>query len=391
MATYTRLLKRGSKGEDVMAVKQMLVALGYLMTATHNSFGSDTDKAMRTFQRENGLEADGIVGPLTWEALFKTGQPAQQPEQEDDLPILPEQYYPYEGQRKKGDKNDETVRLIQQRLLDLGYNLGRWGADGDFGADTDDAVRAFQRDEGLAVDGIVGRKTWDALWGAEAEETPDKSETYYDDIPDNIGIEARTAIAADLAKVSNERRMIVLEALRHAYDPATDQPYPRAFYIRGGNLYNTDLKLNVMTKDKLDKYLSTSSYKPYYDGGRDDMMRAAAEASGYRNAGADCSGMIIGLLRLFGYVSASDDATANGLAGSSRSKAIKKDALLAGDWVHYSGHIGIYVGGGYVVEFAGGAYGCQLTELSDRRCWDFVAKKMKKMTAWKNFRDPKYY
>jgi len=253
-------------------------------------------------------------------------------------------------------------------------------------------VRAFQEDERLEVDGIVGQATWRALWGEESpEEVPDRGEAYYDDLPENIGIEARTAIANAIAAVSNERRMVVMEVLRYAYDPVTEQQYPRGFYIRGGNMYNTDLKLNVMTKEKLDKYLSTSSYRAYYDGGRDDMMRAAAEASGYRIPGADCSGLIIGYLRLFGYISAADDTTANGLAGSSRSRKIDKAALQPGDWAHRSGHIGVYVGGGYVVEAAGGAYGIQLTKLDDRRCWNFVTSEMEKMSPWKNYRDPKYY
>jgi murein L,D-transpeptidase YcbB/YkuD len=55
------------------------------------------------------------------------------------------------------------VKMLQNRLLDLGYN-GVGAADGKFGPKTDTAVRAFQGDNGLVVDGIVGKKTWTALW-----------------------------------------------------------------------------------------------------------------------------------------------------------------------------------------------------------------------------------
>lgn len=63
---------------------------------------------------------------------------------------------------KKGNRN-EQVRNLQRLLLARGYNLGRYGADGDFGDKTLAAVKAFQKNKGLAVDGIVGKNTWSKL------------------------------------------------------------------------------------------------------------------------------------------------------------------------------------------------------------------------------------
>lgn len=65
---------------------------------------------------------------------------------------------------RNGCKGDD-VKAMQERLIELGYGfyLGRWGADGDFGAGTENAVMAFQDAHGLTVDGIVGPKTWAAL------------------------------------------------------------------------------------------------------------------------------------------------------------------------------------------------------------------------------------
>ena len=72
---FTRVLKRYMSGDDVRAVKDRLVELGYLKKATHNMYGDDTYKAVKAFQAANGLEADGIVGPMTWAALFDDPQP----------------------------------------------------------------------------------------------------------------------------------------------------------------------------------------------------------------------------------------------------------------------------------------------------------------------------
>jgi hypothetical protein len=63
----------------------------------------------------------------------------------------------------------DAVRVLQRELLSLGYDLGADGADGVFGDVTFQAVKAFQRDHGLTVDGIVGPSTGAALAAALAE------------------------------------------------------------------------------------------------------------------------------------------------------------------------------------------------------------------------------
>ena len=63
---------------------------------------------------------------------------------------------------RKGDMGAD-VALLQGNLIALGFDCGAWGADGDFGAATDAAVRAYQTARRLEVDGIVGANTWAAL------------------------------------------------------------------------------------------------------------------------------------------------------------------------------------------------------------------------------------
>lgn len=60
---------------------------------------------------------------------------------------------------KRGRKNEET-RAVQQVLIDESYDLGIWGADGVFGEVTEKAVKKWQQDNSLKVDGVVGKETW---------------------------------------------------------------------------------------------------------------------------------------------------------------------------------------------------------------------------------------
>ncbi len=63
---------------------------------------------------------------------------------------------------RKGSKGT-YVKECQNDLIKLGYDVGKTGADGKFGNCTYKAVKAFQKDKKLKVDGIVGAKTWEAL------------------------------------------------------------------------------------------------------------------------------------------------------------------------------------------------------------------------------------
>ena len=63
---------------------------------------------------------------------------------------------------RRGSKGD-AVRECQGILARLGYDLGRCGIDGDFGKCTEAAVRKYQKERGLTVDGIVGPKTCAAI------------------------------------------------------------------------------------------------------------------------------------------------------------------------------------------------------------------------------------
>ena len=370
----TRNLKRGMSGDDVRKVKDKLFALGYFGEAvkkiTHDRFGSDTEVAVRAFQRAKGLEEDGIVGEDTWGALF----PAQR--------------------TLKYRMTGDDVLYLKNKLFALGFYSAKVTkiTNNRFGADTVDAVKAFQTRYSLNADGIVGVNTWGKLQQAiSGEEKP--NEEYITAQP-RIGIKAQAAINEALHSISEDRKKVVLKALEFATDAsiASQFEYPSSFYIRGGNLYNKDLSLNTITEEYL-----TGTYKKKYasycTSGRLEMMVAAVRfflGIGIIPNGADCSGGIVGILRYFGFVDKSFDDTANGLCGG-HSKKIAKIALLPGDFVGRNGHICLYVGGGYMVEWVGGEFGCQLTNMNDHKAWSFTKKKFVKQKVCTKYRRPKFY
>lgn len=96
----------------------------------------------------------GTLKNVEYPASEAQEQPSDQKEDKEPMESLPT--------LKRGSKG-EYVTLLQTKLIQKGYDLGKWGADGDFGSQTEKAVKEFQTDHGLTADGIVGAKTWNAL------------------------------------------------------------------------------------------------------------------------------------------------------------------------------------------------------------------------------------
>ncbi|MCE5188215.1 MAG: peptidoglycan-binding protein [Eubacteriales bacterium] len=280
------------------------------------------------------------------------------------------------------------VIAVKERLLELGcYTATITSLKRDtFGKDTRRAVLAFQAAKGLMQDGIVGRNTYSALFPEEARTA--SSSSGESGIPDWIPGSAAERIWESLAGETEIRKSIVLDALAFAVHPDLPGEYPRSLYIRGGNLYNADLKPNVISIARIAR--GAARQPEYYDGGRREMMENAVRANP-AITGADCSGGIVGLLRHAKAVSSGFDCSADGFVASGNGTHIQHPVLRPGDFLHRSGHIGLYAGGGYAVEWMGGAYGCQLTELEKRRGWNYVTKRLSSFGGWKDFLRPAYY
>lgn len=173
-------LQRGARGLAVGVLQRQLIQHGLSVgdTGVDTVFGATTLASVRELQRDRGLTVDGIVGKATWAALGAQAQPGTPVV--PDAPASPERYMIRNG------ASGETVIELQGMLVRLGYDVGSTGVDGKFGARTASAVRAFQTSTGLAVDGIVGPKTWAALDAAvtvlEPSDGPQEPETQLYDV-----------------------------------------------------------------------------------------------------------------------------------------------------------------------------------------------------------------
>lgn len=138
----TRELTNGHTGDDVRWVQWYLTHDGYPITID-GIFGTNTDKKVRQFQKDQKINVDGWVGKDTRERLKNPKNIKTNPYNEPTSDI------------RKG-ATGEGVRWIQWELVEAGYNIS---VDGIFGTDTDNAVRDFQKKSGLKVDGWVGKNT----------------------------------------------------------------------------------------------------------------------------------------------------------------------------------------------------------------------------------------
>ena len=174
-------MRLGFQGEAVRTVQRRLKELGYYNGSIDGDFGAETEKAVKAFQKANGLTADGKVGEQTlkklndknaktWKEANATPTPkvTAKPTKKvtatpkpTSTPNLSKDYYLRLG--SQGSK----VETLQRRLIELGWLSGK--VTGNFDEATEAAVRAFQdRTAGIYTDGIAGPETLRALYSSSA-------------------------------------------------------------------------------------------------------------------------------------------------------------------------------------------------------------------------------
>lgn len=143
-----RPIRPGDRGPAVTEIRKVLASLDLLVPAAPDSdeFDARTERAVRAFQQSRGLSVDGRVGTETWQALdaarWRLG--ARNLYHSVSEPLI-----------------GEDIRSLQERLLEMGYDVGR--ADAVYGVRTARALAQFQREVGLVPDGTCGPHTVNSL------------------------------------------------------------------------------------------------------------------------------------------------------------------------------------------------------------------------------------
>ena len=150
----------GDSGVAVKAVQKKLKSLGYYSGSVDGDYGAGTKKAVMAFQKANGLKQTGNVNSATLKKMNSAGSSSGKKSSSGSSsgsagdPCSP------------GDSG-AAVRAVQKKLKSLGFYTG--DVDGDYGNGTKNAVKAFQRANGLTANGVANSKTIAKMNGSGAK------------------------------------------------------------------------------------------------------------------------------------------------------------------------------------------------------------------------------
>ena len=186
-----RPLRLGSVGEDVRQLQIRLTALGYYEGKASGAYLPATQEAVARFQQHAGESVTGEADVDTLHLIYDADAPAfadstalpettPGPDGFDDeividgaaaiIPVTPGPTVPFVKQLKYESKG-EAVKQVQRRLTELGYYEGN--ISGNFLGHTRNAVKAFQKQNALEADGVIGEITWNTLFNDPAVRAAD--------------------------------------------------------------------------------------------------------------------------------------------------------------------------------------------------------------------------
>jgi peptidoglycan hydrolase-like protein with peptidoglycan-binding domain len=138
-------VQQGSTGEQVSALQQLLTALGHSTGGVDGNFGPNTKAGVEAFQKSAGIHVDGQAGKDTNAHLMAALAGIR-----------------YGGVNLKLGATGDAVKTLQAALWWRGFDPK--GVDGNFGTNTEAAVRAFQAAVSISRDGQAGPQTWGFLF-----------------------------------------------------------------------------------------------------------------------------------------------------------------------------------------------------------------------------------
>ncbi len=280
------IIALGEQSEIVKKYQNRLIALGYLSGEADGNFGLSTQNAIRAFQSRNDQVVDGYLGPDTRSLM----------DSENAKPF---------GMRL-GEQSDD-VKNMQNLLVKYGY-LSQDKASGYFGELTKDAVIAFQSVNGLGTDGTAGAKTLQLLQSGTAKSKPKPK-----------------------AKANTPSR-----GNRGGATGGNSAPAGRGDTGSGGSVSSGIGGATVSgSAGALISIASSKIGSPYVWGAKGPNS-------------FDCSGFVYWCLNQAGV--GTSYMTSSGWRNPGRFKKVSMGELQAGDIVVVRGHVGIYAGGGSVID-----------------------------------------
>ena len=295
----------GDTGEEVEYYQNRLWDLGYLASKPDGKFGEDTVNAVKRFQGRNDIIVDGHLGPATKQLLSSSDAKYNKLE------------YTMSG--------DDVLR-VQQRLRKLNY-LKYSEVTGYFGQITEAAVRAFQKNNHLTVDGKVAKETYEKLFNADKV------------------VMAERPVSSTPEPTKTPRPTNTPKPTKTPKPGTTPKPTPKPTKTPKPTVKPTSTpKPGASTQDKIDNLIRIARSKlgcPY--------IRGAKGPNAF-----DCSGFVYWCLNKAGvqvsYMTSYMWRTTTRFPRIHSMSSIKAGDIIVYKMGTYSGHVAIAVGNGYMID-----------------------------------------
>ena len=351
--------KLGFQGDDITKIQYRLYNLGYLTESgqINGTFDQDTETAVKKLQEVNKLTIDGTVGQTTYNLLYSD-------EVKANIIALGEQ--------------SEIVKKYQNRLIALGYLSGE--ADGNFGLSTQNAIRAFQSRNDQVVDGYLGPDTRSLMdsenakpfgmrLGEQSDDvknmqnllvkygylSQDKASGYFGELTKDAVIAFQSVNGLGTDGTAGAKTLQLLQS-----GTAKSKPKPKAKAKtpsrgNGGGAAGGNSAPAGRGDSGSGGSVSSGVGGATVSGSAGSLISIASSKIGSPYVwGAkgpnsfDCSGFVYWCLNQAGV--GTSYMTSSGWRNPGRFKKVSMGELQAGDIVVVRGHVGIYAGGGSVID-----------------------------------------
>ncbi|WP_314328690.1 C40 family peptidase [Oribacterium sinus] len=351
--------KLGFQGDDITKIQYRLYNLGYLTESgqINGTFDQDTETAVKKLQEVNKLTIDGTVGQTTYNLLYSD-------EVKANIIALGEQ--------------SEIVKKYQNRLIALGYLSGE--ADGNFGLSTQNAIRAFQSRNDQVVDGYLGPDTRSLMdsenakpfgmrLGEQSDDVKnmqnllvkygylpqDKASGYFGELTKDAVIAFQSVNGLGTDGTAGAKTLQLLQS-----GTAKSKPKPKAKAKtpsrgNGGGAAGGNSAPAGRGDTGSGGSISSGVGGATVSGSAGSLISIASSKIGSPYVwGAkgpnsfDCSGFVYWCLNQAGV--GTSYMTSSGWRNPGRFKKVSMGELQAGDIVVVRGHVGIYAGGGSVID-----------------------------------------